>query len=474
MTPEISKFFRDQLSVWPLASKNFRSIKSADTAVFKVGDVEVVTQHNPCRLISSTAEIDEASLAARPCFLCTEHRQKEQFHLRFEGRKGRHYHIQVNPYPIFPAHLVIPRDSHVPQSIWHYFVDMMDFARMDPSYLVFYNGPYSGASAPDHMHFQACPKDSLPLQVAIDRWLDTPGHTPLTSQQDAELYHYDGFVRGVYALRAKTPKSLAKLFYRLVDCAPMRKGEPEPRLNLFTYCHEDEFRSFVTLRSEIRPHFYYAEGPEHLTISPGAADMAGVLVCPRKEDYDRLTAPLIRQILDEVSISEEDEKMVAWRLTRKQAKLEVVVMKGESICFEMISDGAGPQTVTLREGRLDYGGALYDELYFDSVTRSTNFGEPCVILHGGPRPLTFAGSLKLYIQDGQICASNYIGVENYLLSTLSKEVAADAPLEEVKALSCIRRAELLANPRGCKPYEGLTDGYLDVVRDALDITWGKV
>lgn len=469
---EISKFIQDQLSVWTLAASNFRSLKSAQTREMEVGGLKVRIQHNPCRISSTTADVSPEVIAARKCFLCVENRPKEQFHLKFEGRKRRSYNIQVNPYPIFPSHLVIARDIHTPQSIWHYFVDMMDLARKYPDFLVFYNGPHSGASAPDHMHFQACPKDMMPLQVAVDEFLSKE-ETPLTTLQDARLYHFPGFCRGVYALAAKTPKSLAKLFYLLADSAPMVDGEDEPRLNMFAYCGGGEYRCIVVLRSQSHSHHYFSEGEDHLTMAPGAADMAGVLVCPCREDFDKLTPELLSEMIAEVTLSEQDEEMVAWRLSRKQPKLQVPVLSADGMVFEIISDGAGPQSVSLRDGRIDYGGDLYDELYFDAVTRSTVFAEPSFILHSGST-LKFGGALKFAVVDGRLQAYNYIGIENYLLSTMSSKLPADTSLEETCRAVIEERARIMADPTGCKPYTGLTSDINSTVRKAVDITWGKV
>lgn len=470
MTDELIKFIQDQLSVWPMASANFRSMKAADVRDLTVGGIPVKAQHNPCRIGSTTAVVDKEVVAARPCFLCVPNRPKEQFHLKFDGRKGRRYNVQVNPFPIFPNHLVIARDQHVPQSVWHNFVDMMDFARCYPEFLVFYNGPHSGASAPDHMHYQAIPTGLLPLQNAIDRWLDE-GQTPLATGQDAKLYHFPYFCRGVYALRSDTPKSLAKLFYRLVDCCPTLEGEPEPRLNLFTYCYKEEYRCFVVLRGAVRSHHYYAQGPDHLTMSPGAADMAGLFVCPLKADYDKLSGPLLEEILDEVCISAEDERMVAWRMTRHQSKVDVPIAEGDEILFEMISDGAGPQRVSLSEGRICYGGALYDELYFDSVTRSTVFAPASFIIYGA-EPRRYAGSIRFTVEGGTIRASNHIGIENYLLSKMSEELSPDLPLEETKKEVIRRRTEIMAETEH-QEYKGLTIEILTNVRQAVDLTWGQ-
>ena len=171
----LDKFVRDQLSVWPLAAANFRALKDAQTRELPVGGLTVRIQHNPARIRSSAAKVDKASIEARSCFLCADARPKEQRTLKFEGRKGRKYDILVNPYPIFPGHLTIARDRHVDQSIWKCLTDMADLAHHYTGLTVFYNGPRCGASAPDHMHFQACPRGMLPLENAVDRQLDTHG-----------------------------------------------------------------------------------------------------------------------------------------------------------------------------------------------------------------------------------------------------------------------------------------------------------
>ncbi len=470
---EITKFLQDQLSVWPLASSNFRSLKQADVKQIKVFDLPCLAQHNPCRIASTTAEVDPVSLSSRPCFLCVAHRPAPQFHIKFEGRKDRHYNVQVNPYPIFPNHFVIARDIHSPQSIWHNFVDMMDFARKYPDYLVFYNGPHSGASAPDHMHFQAIPNSLLPLQKAVDDFL-SGSPEPLTSGQDAKLYHFNGYCRGVYVLRSDTPKSLAKLFYRLVDSAPMVEGESEPRLNLYIYCHAQEYRCFVILRGEVRSHHYYAKGEDHLTMTPGAADMAGYFVCPKMDDFQKLDSSLLEQMLSEVSISAKDEDMVAWRLTRTQPRYNVPILMGDEISFEMLSDGAGPQAVKYKDGRIEYGGVLYDELFFDSVTRSKVFGEPSFVVECSSERLSFAGSLIFDVYDGTIRAINRIGIENYMLSVLSQTFPEETDIERLKNEAINLRTAITRGEVPLREYKGLSIKISNYVRQAIDLCWGKL
>lgn len=465
---ELPKLINDQLSVWPEVAARFRSLKNVVSGNVRCNNLQVSLQLNPSRIKSTTAKIDKDTLQARPCFLCDEHRPKEQLGLPFEGRKGRKYVIAINPYPIFPNHLVIARDKHVPQSIWHHYVDMLDLASGLRDYTVFYNGPYSGASAPDHFHFQACPRGLMPLENAVNQSLDKVSDRTVpdnyasmieyvSSVQDAELYHYKGFISGVFALKAKTSKSMAKLFYRLLDAAKIREGETEPRFNLFAYCDKGEYRSFVVFRNALRPHHYYVQGADHLTVSPGCADMAGVMVLPHKEDYDKMDQEMLSDIFSETGLSAQDEGEIIWRLTRTQPKIEVGILSSDVIEFEIISDGAGPQKVSYQEGKINYNGALYDELRFEARTMSTIFSEPTFIIHNvtigvnfhWERKMTqkFAGTLKFIVEKCKVVAVNIIGVEDYLLSVISSEMKSSATLEFLKAHAVISRSWVMSQIR---------------------------
>lgn len=545
----IDKFVLDQLSVWPMAASNFRDLKNVETRSLEVGGLEVRLQHNPARIRSSAAKVDKASLQARKCFLCSENRPQEQISMEFEGRKGRKYNILINPYPIFPEHLVIARNTHVPQSIWHRLPDMTDLARHHPSFTIFYNGPKCGASAPDHFHFQACPRGLMPLENDIDRLLDEkkagkPAETLtyLTSVQDAELFHYDKFTKGVFVLAATTSKSIAKLFYRLLDCLPQREDETEPMFNLLAWYKPKpsqkisgishgrfgEYRAVLLARDKHRSHHYFTDGPDHLTMSPGCADMAGLFIVPNTDDYQKLDPSMLESMLSEVSISGDTERNVIRKLTRSQQEVHVGIMSGKEIEFEIISDGAGRQKVLYENGRISYNGVLYDELTFDAQTMSAMFAEPTFILYGVTigvdfhwerrQTQKFAGTLKFIVEDDHIVAVNVIGAEDYLLSVISSEMKASASLEFLKAHAVISRSWLMAQIMSrsqhehdaklsvkedftdengvrhlvcwkdrtdhrlfdvcaddhCQRYQGLTMAVGENVRKAIDQTWGEV
>lgn len=531
MDNQIDKFVKDQLSVWPLAAENYRSLKKAGSKVLSIGGLPVTVQLNPCRRISSEASLDKESINRRPCFLCPENRPAEQTNIEFEGRKGRRYRVTLNPYPIFPSHLVISSFEHTPQSIWHRYQDLLDFVRENNEYLGFYNGPESGASAPDHMHFQACPQGLTPLQNRVDELLaagDDKTLDYLTNVKEARLFHLNEYARGVFVLCGATAKSTAKLFYRLLDCAPVLDGSSEPKMNIIAWCHEGEYRTAVIFRERHRPHNYSSSGADHLAMSPGCADLAGVYVTTREEDFDKLDAGLLSQVVREVAASEETEKEIIWRLTRSQRRLEVGIMSGSEIEFEIISDGAGRQKVEYSQGRISYNGALYDELVFEAQTEATMFAEPSFILYGvtigvdfhWERKVTqkFAGTLKFIVDGGKVTAVNIVGVEDYLLSVISSEMKASAGLEFLKAHAVISRSWVMAQVEHrqshvsrtpepscpvsepvegaeeyikwfdhddhtlfdvcaddhCQRYQGLTMAVGDTVRKAVDQTWGLV
>lgn len=531
MDNQIDKFVKDQLSVWPLAAENYRSLKKAGSKVLSIGGLPVTVQLNPCRRISSEASLDKESINRRPCFLCPENRPAEQTNMEFEGRKGRRYRVTLNPYPIFPSHLVISSFEHTPQSIWHRYQDLLDFVRENNEYLGFYNGPESGASAPDHMHFQACPQGLTPLQNRVDELLaagDDKTLDYLTNVKEARLFHLNEYARGVFVLCGATAKSTAKLFYRLLDCAPVPDGSSEPKMNIIAWCHEGEYRTAVIFRERHRPHNYSSSGADHLAMSPGCADLAGVYVTTREEDFDKLDAGLLSQVVREIAASEETEKEIIWRLTRSQRRLEVGIMSGSEIEFEIISDGAGRQKVEYSQGRISYNGALYDELVFEAQTEATMFAEPSFILYGvtigvdfhWERKVTqkFAGTLKFIVAGGKVTAVNIVGVEDYLLSVISSEMKASAGLEFLKAHAVISRSWVMAQVEHrqshvsrtpgpscpvsepvegaeeyikwfdhddhtlfdvcaddhCQRYQGLTMAVGDTVRKAVDQTWGLV
>lgn len=466
---ELRKFVSDQLSRWKLARDNFRALKKVSVREMEYNGLRVSVQYNPSRAISSKARTDSASIKARPCFLCQSNRPEEQIFLDFEGTKGKKYHILTNPYPVFQNHLLVAADLHTPQSIWHRYVDMLILAKRYREFTWIYNGPQCGASAPDHLHFQAFPSGMLPLENDIRK------HNSLeyvTCVQDASLYRYGKFANGIFVIDGHTSKSVAKMLYRLLDCVPVEPGDGEPRFNLFTFYADGHYISIIVLRTCHRSSHYFSSDPEsHLSMSPGCVDVGGVFITVEHEDYERLTPELLASMMEQVTISRDTEEVIVRRLTRTQPLLEVDVFSASEIVFEITSDGAGRRTARYQDGRIEYGGILYDELFFEAKTLSTMFAETSFILHGVP----YAGSLRITASGDTLVATNIIGVEDYLLSVLSSMYSSQCSnLEKMTEQAVSLRSRLVTSPEEVRhqSYPGLAIPVCEDARQAIDRTWG--
>lgn len=279
---EISTFFESQLESWPLARKNYEALKQVETRRVEVMGCPFAVVFNPARAVSSAAKVDAKSISERPCFLCEKNRPAEQ--IGFPIVEG--YSLLVNPFPIFDRHFTIACNSHRPQTIMGNdpdsharIVNMMRIAMKMPGYTVFYNGPFCGASAPDHLHFQAVPTESLSLLWKRDT-------LPLESVIYAEKnIHY------LPLLLDAVVNDYSKM--------PENNGLNEPRFNIFMRAHAGGFDVRIIVRKAHRPSCYGSDEGQML-ISPGAIDVAGTIVTCRKEDFELLDSEKLTSILDEV------------------------------------------------------------------------------------------------------------------------------------------------------------------------------
>ncbi len=467
---ELRKFVSDQLSRWEFARDNYRALKKVDIREMEYNGLRIAVHCNPSRAISSKAKTDSASLNARPCFLCRSNRPAEQISLDFEGTKDKKYHILTNPFPVFQNHLIVAADSHIPQSIWHRYVDMLILAKRYRQFTWIYNGPKCGASAPDHLHFQAFPSGILPLENDIRK------HSSLeyvTCVQDASLYRYGKFANGIFVIDGITSKSVAKMLYRLLDCVPVEEGDSEPRFNLFTFYADGHYVSIVVLRTCHRSSHYSSTDPvSHLSMSPGCVDVGGVFITVEHDDYEKLTPGLLAGMMEQVTIGKDTEDLIVRRLTRTQPSVEVDVFSARELIFEITSDGAGRRAARYQDGRIEYGGILYDELFFEAKTLSTMYAETSFILQDVP----YAGSLRITVSDGVLVATNIIGVEDFILSILSSEGPSQYDgVENLMERAMALRSGLMASKPSAKHqgYSGLTAVVSRDVREAVDRTWGE-
>lgn len=266
---ELSAAVARQLSVWPLARRNHDALNGLLTRRMEVDGFTWTLQHNPARALSTAAPVDAASIAARPCFLCVANRPPEQHPLAtLDG-----FEVLVNPFPIFPLHLTIAATTHRPQQIGSVASSFIEAAALLPGMTVFYNGARCGASAPDHLHFQAVPTDALPI------WLSTGTNRPVR--------HF----RADNLSARESARFIAEATTRWTDDS----------INAYARSTmTGTFDVIVIPRRAHRPAIYGSDPGQYL-ISPGAIDMAGTLILPRHTDFLTLTPSTLRQILTEVA-----------------------------------------------------------------------------------------------------------------------------------------------------------------------------
>ena len=302
----ISRFFNRQLEKWDDARHRFRDLKHVET---KKLSEEVRLQFNLARIVSTGAKIDKKTLGERPCFLCDKNRPKEQMSQQIDER----FHLLVNPFPILPVHFTIPARKHQPQAIYKNYGEMHRFLSLHSELMVFYNGPKCGASAPDHLHFQAGTSGILPLQANWQRL--SRNLTDIISLNDEEkIAVVRDFIVPAFVIISKSEESDETLFHRLYKSMPMRGDETEPMMNIIAWRKEDEYISVVIPREKHRPEAYFAEGDAQVMVSPGALDMSGLIITPREEDFHKLTEESATTILQECGISTEKMNCIVTKL----------------------------------------------------------------------------------------------------------------------------------------------------------------
>jgi len=291
---EIQSLFHEQVSNWELAFVNYEGLKSIRTKSFSFGDFDIKVQFNPARIISSGAKVDAKTIAARKCFLCIENRPEEQ-----QGIDAGEYTILVNPYPIFPQHFTIPRKEHSDQLIKPYFKDMLELAEAMDDFIVFYNGPKCGASAPDHMHFQAGTKDFLPLLNDYKRLKPTCSEL-LEEGVNYQLFQLKKYLRNVYCIESDTILSAQNIFDNLYIKWQNGKTE-EPMMNIVCSYEDGIWYTFIFPRSAFRPWQYTAEGERQLLVSPATVEMSGIFITPIESHFEKINRKDIMSIFEQCS-----------------------------------------------------------------------------------------------------------------------------------------------------------------------------
>jgi ATP adenylyltransferase/5',5'''-P-1,P-4-tetraphosphate phosphorylase II len=297
-------FFRDFLErqnrAWDLSAANYRGLDHVEEKEFLFEGFRIKVQFNPERIRSSSAKVDQHSIAARKCFLCSENRPSEQKSMEIIPN----FLLLVNPFPIFRTHFTITSPFHTDQRILPNLGVMLDISKKMEGYTLFYNGPECGASAPDHLHFQAGENGFMPVEGEFESMKDGPG-AQLLEGDHLKIWAFDHYLRKMITFvtdsREEGIQAIKTIYTRFWNLQPQK---PEPMINLLCYFKNSEWHIHLFPRKLHRPSQYFAQGKNQLLISPASVDFGGVFVTPRREDFDKITGNDIADIFSQVTLDE--------------------------------------------------------------------------------------------------------------------------------------------------------------------------
>lgn len=304
-------FIENQLAKWQTARTNHEALNQIETRRFELAGNTITVQFNPARAVSTCAKVDKSSIEARKCFLCPENKPNEQDEIIISLDEP--FSLRINPYPILPGHLTISSLKHQDQVLADKTIRQLPGKLISwleeyfaSGYVLFYNGAKCGASAPDHFHFQAVKQSDVPVIQQWERLMETAVREKEIKTENGNTYSSFQITSYICPIQVficnHSADILPEMINQYLESLPLHEGESEPRYNLFAW--QDKQRGFTMAyfpREEHRPACYTATGGEQLLVSPGALDMAGLLVTPRKEDFDKIIESDITQIYKEVA-----------------------------------------------------------------------------------------------------------------------------------------------------------------------------
>ena len=291
--------FKDQLSSWPLLGTNWEKLGEAKIKEFDFDGFSIRVQCNPKRIVSSAAKVDKQSIEKRPCFLCTENRPPEELNVWF----GDDYEILCNPFPIFREHFTIASADHSPQVIEAEFGQFLELSRALPELAIFYNAPNCGASAPDHMHFQAGNRGFMPIEDEIDGLKAKYGQVLQEDAGNVLTAVADG-LRRFYVMESDSKEKMEKFAAGAFHMIRELQNGAEPMINMLSY-YNDGWQVILFPRDKHRPWQYFEEGEKNILLSPASVDMGGTLILPLEKDFLKITREDIEDIFSQITFSAE-------------------------------------------------------------------------------------------------------------------------------------------------------------------------
>lgn len=294
------EFVENEKLVWPLAAANYTGLEKVEERSFQFDGFEIRVQFNPERMRSSAANVDKQSIAARKCFLCNENRPPEQDAIAF----GDQFLILVNPFPIFKTHFTISCNAHIDQRFIPNVRFLLELAQAIEGFTLFYNGPECGASAPDHLHFQAGESAFMPISTDFEKL--KPTARILFSGKEPQVWAFNNYLRKMISVETGSLEEALRIIgIYYAHFQAMQPEKVEPMMNALCTFSEEKWTVHLFPRKAHRPTQFFAEGTEKILISPGSVDFGGVFILPRQEDFNKITRDDLVDILEQVCIDQD-------------------------------------------------------------------------------------------------------------------------------------------------------------------------
>ncbi|MFO7445357.1 MAG: DUF4922 domain-containing protein [Ignavibacteriaceae bacterium] len=292
----------EQKRTWEQCASGYSALNSVKVKLFNFKGFKINAQFNPKRIISSAANVDEESIKQRKCFLCAENLPEEQKGILLED-----FLILCNPYPIAGGHFTISHTKHIPQRIINSFGNFLSLSKsLSKYYTLFYNGPKCGASAPDHLHFQAVNKYFMPLDSEFNHLKEHYGKI-ITDQESLIINKIDDGIRRFISIESNNKDLLTEHFKTIYILLLLHgANDDEPMMNIHSFYEERTgWRVIIFPRAKHRPHHYFKSVEEQILLSPASADMGGICILPVEKDFNKITMNDLVEVFNEVCIDKE-------------------------------------------------------------------------------------------------------------------------------------------------------------------------
>ena len=311
---EIFSMFSRELEAHGRAFLNYQALSQVEVKDMTIDGFPAKLFFNPARVRSVMADVSPEALQKRACFLCPDGLEPLQLTTVWDSPTGHTYYIRVNPFPIFSPHFTVSSSVHESQELLPHLESMLHLAQQLPEMTIFYNGPMCGASAPDHMHFQAVPRHSLPIE---DHFSTNYANAILV--QETDLQTHLSAVKRVLSL-GTIPEEASQT--GSLTAGASHAEEYEPRWNIVSWYEPEsnspqdgltavggltsnsQRRSFYTVvffRRESRPQCFFAPEEERILFSPATVEMGGIGIVANRESFDRITPEVLRSMIQEVA-----------------------------------------------------------------------------------------------------------------------------------------------------------------------------